>query len=109
MDCGGGGRVCAWPGAEIVWELPVDRTPACMLQQQLSEKAPQAVNKATHRAWAQQYGVICLSGSSTFYTIDGADQPQFWPPDSLRQALKPSSAAHALSCSCVGNAARIFM
>ena len=92
-----------------MWELPADRTPACMLQQQLSEKAPQAVNKATHRAWAQQYGVICLSGSSTFYTIDGADQPQFWPPDSLRQALKPSSAAHAPSCSCVVNASRIFM
>jgi hypothetical protein len=50
------------------------------------------VNKATHRAWAQEYGVICLSGSSTFFTIDGADQPQFWPPDSLRQALKPSGA-----------------
>ncbi|KAK9918477.1 hypothetical protein WJX75_004356 [Coccomyxa subellipsoidea] len=77
-------------GAEIAWELPADRTPACTLQQQLSEKAPQAVNKATHRAWAQEYGVICLSGSSTFFTIDGADQPQFWPPDSLRQALKPS-------------------
>ena len=71
-----------------------------MLQQQLSEKAPQAVNKATHRAWAQEYGVICLSGSSTFFTIDGADQPQFWPPDSLRQALKPSGATLHLLCSC---------
>lgn len=77
-------------GVEIRWELPSDRTPACMLQQQLSEKSPQAVNRATHMAWAQEYGVICLSGAATFYTIDGADQPQFWPPDSLRGALRPS-------------------
>lgn len=69
-----------------------------MLQQQLSEKSPQAVNKATHKAWAQEYGVICLSGSSTFYTIDGADQPQFWPPDSLRQALKPAGVLPLLMC-----------
>jgi hypothetical protein len=89
-------------GVEIRWELPPDRMPACMLQQQLSEKSPQAVNRATHRAWAQEYGVICLSGMSTFYTIDGADQPQFWPPDALREALKPSGgrsdpAAHSAS------------
>lgn len=90
-------------GAEIAWELPADRTPACMLQQQLSEKAPQAVNKATHRAWAQEYGVICLSGASTFFTIDGADQPQFWPPDSLRQALKPSGA-RLRCCACASHA-----
>ncbi len=61
-----------------------------MLQTQLSEKSPQAVNKATHKAWASEYGVICLGGSSTFFTIDGADEPQFWPPDGLRKALKPS-------------------
>ena len=82
----------AGAGVEIAWELPPGRHAACMLQTQLSEKSPQAVNKATHRAWAAEYGVICLGGASTFFTIDGADEPQFWPPDSLRQALKPSGA-----------------
>ena len=47
------------------------------------------------RAWAQQYGVICLSGASTFYTIEGADQPMFWPPDGHRAALAPSGEATA--------------
>ena len=50
---------------------------------------------AARRAWAQEYGVICLSGTSTFFTIDGADQPMFWPPDSLREALKPSGQLRA--------------
>ena len=36
--------------------------------------------------------MICLSGQSTFFTIDGADQPMFWPPNSVRDALKPSGA-----------------
>lgn len=44
------------------------------------------------RAWAAEYGVICLAGVSTFFTIDGADQPMFWPPDNLREALAPSGA-----------------
>jgi len=70
--------------------MPPNRHAACMLQTQLSDKSPQAVNKATHKSWAKEYGVICLGGSSTFFTIDGADEPQFWPPDELREALKPS-------------------
>ena len=36
--------------------------------------------------------MICLSGASTFFTIDGADQPAFWPQDELRAALAPSGA-----------------
>lgn len=82
---------CCWcAGVDLVWELPPNRHTACTLQIQLSDKSPQAVNKATHKSWAAEYGVICLSGSSTFFTIDGADEPQFWPPDGLRAALKPS-------------------
>jgi hypothetical protein len=77
-------------GVDLVWELPPNRHTACTLQIQLSDKSPQAVNKATHNSWASEYGVICLGGSSTFFTIDGADEPQFWPPDGLRAALKPS-------------------
>lgn len=80
-------------GVEIAWELPPSRHVACLLQTQLSEKSPQAVNKATHKAWAAEYGVICLGGASTFFTIDGADEPQFWPPDGLRQALEPSGTS----------------
>ena len=34
-------------GIQIAWELPADRMAACMLQQQLSEKSPQAVNKVS--------------------------------------------------------------
>jgi hypothetical protein len=49
------------------------------------------------RAWAHEYGVICLGGASTFYTIDGADQPPFWPQDALRAALAPSGARPRLS------------
>ena len=82
---------CCWcAGVDLVWELPPNRHTACTLQIQLSDKSPQAVNKATHKSWASEYGVICLGGSSTFFTIDGADEPQFWPPDGLRVALKPS-------------------
>lgn len=77
---------------DIAWDLPADRHAACLLQTQLSDKSPQAVNKATHKSWAEEYGVICLGGSSTFFTIEGADQPQFWPPEGLRAALKPSGA-----------------
>ena len=82
----------AGAGVEIAWELPSSRHAACTLQTQLSDKSPQAVNKATHRAWAAEYGVICLGGNSAFFTIDGADEPQFWPPDGLRKALQPSGA-----------------
>ena len=42
--CGGG-----LTGVDIVWELPAERTPACMLQQQLSRDAPHAVNAGTHK------------------------------------------------------------
>jgi hypothetical protein len=39
----------AHAGVEIVWELPPERVQACMLQQQLSEQSPQAINRDTHR------------------------------------------------------------
>ena len=79
------------------WTLPgrcrrTGTRPACC-RRQLSDKSPQAVNKATHKSWAREFGVICLGGASTFFTIDGADEPQFWPPDELRTALTPSGAA----------------
>ena len=77
---------------DIAWEMPANRHAACLLQTQLSDKSPQAVNKATHKSWAREFGVICLGGASTFFTIDGADEPQFWPPDELRTALTPSGA-----------------
>ena len=89
---------CCWcAGVDLVWDLPPNRHTACTLQIQLSDKSPQAVNKATHKSWASEYGVICLGGSSTFFTIDGADEPQFWPPDGLRAALKPSGELRLLS------------
>ena len=92
---------CCWcAGVDLVWELPPNRHTACTLQIQLSDKSPQAVNKATHKSWASEYGVICLGGSSTFFTIDGADEPQFWPPDGLRAALKPSGDLRLLPHLC---------
>ena len=85
---------------DIAWEMPANRHAACLLQTQLSDKSPQAVNKATHKSWAKEFGVICLGGMSTFFTIDGADEPQFWPPDELRTALTPSGASQYSTCLC---------
>ena len=88
---------------DIAWEMPANRHAACLLQTQLSDKSPQAVNKATHKSWAKEYGVICLGGTSTFFTIDGADEPQFWPPDELRTALTPSGASLGATCLCASS------
>ena len=85
---------------DIAWEMPANRHAACLLQTQLSDKSPQAVNKATHKSWAREFGVICLGGASTFFTIDGADEPQFWPPDELRTALTPSGEVPRLPHAC---------
>ena len=85
---------------DIAWEMPANRHAACLLQTQLADKSPQAVNKATHKSWAREFGVICLGGASTFFTIDGADEPQFWPPDELRTALTPSGEAPSMPLAC---------